>query len=137
MLIARTIWLKALLYHSNTHDCVTKEPLQAAYRIIPQVNPPGAIHPPIIHIGILDSLRNRSRDRINDLYCHREPVPFWDRHPWQWASPPPPPRFAAAGFNCSVADLPNLQSVLAFPKRHSLATFAQAAGGGGIQNNVM
>mmetsp|Transcript_84544 Transcript_84544/g.202626 ORF Transcript_84544/g.202626 Transcript_84544/m.202626 type:complete len:452 (+) Transcript_84544:87-1442(+) len=29
-------------------------------------------------------------------------------------------------FNCSVADLPNLQSVLAFPKRHSLATFAQA-----------
>lgn len=29
-------------------------------------------------------------------------------------------------FNCSVADLPNLQSVLAYPKRHSLAKFAQA-----------
>ena len=29
-------------------------------------------------------------------------------------------------FNCSVADLPNLQSVLAYLKRHSLAKFAQA-----------
>ena len=80
------IWLKALLYHSNTHDCVTKEPLQAAYRIIQQYNPPGTIHPPIIHIGILDSLRNRSRDHINDLYYHRAPVPFWDRYPRQWAT---------------------------------------------------
>ena len=25
---------RPFLYHSNTHDCVTKEPLQAAYRII-------------------------------------------------------------------------------------------------------
>ena len=29
-------------------------------------------------------------------------------------------------FNCSVNDLPNLQSVLAYPRRHSLAKFAQA-----------
>ena len=31
-------------------------------------------------------------------------------------------------FNCSVNDLPNLQSVLAYPRRHSLAKFAQSIG---------
>ena len=65
--ISRNHLAQALLYHSSTHDCVTKEPLQAAYRIIQQYNPPGTIHPPIIHSGILDSLRNRS----SDLYYHK------------------------------------------------------------------
>ena len=58
-----------------------KKACRPLYRIHSQHKPPGTIHPPIPHIGILDSLRNRSRDQINNLYYHRVPVPFWDRHP--------------------------------------------------------
>ena len=53
-----------------------KKACRPLYRIHSQHKPPGTIHPPILHIGILDSLRNRSRDQINDLYFHRVPVPF-------------------------------------------------------------
>ena len=62
-------------WYSDKKAC---RPLQ---RIHSQHKPPGTIHPPILHIGILDSLRKRSRDQIDDLYYHRVPVPFWDRHP--------------------------------------------------------
>ena len=69
----------------------SKRTLAGRLQDYPQDNPPGTIHPPIIHSGILDSLRNRSRDQINDLYYHRVPVPFWDRHlgPRPAAAPPP------------------------------------------------
>ena len=60
---------------------IDKKACRPLYRYHSQHKPPGAIHPPILHIGILDSLRNRSRDQINDLYYDRVPVPFWDRHP--------------------------------------------------------
>ena len=69
---------------------IDKKACRPLYRYHSQHKPPGTIHPPILHIGILDSLRNRSRDQINDLYYHRVPVPFWDRHPgsglrgWGW-----------------------------------------------------
>ena len=92
-LISRNIWLKApFVYHCIIHDRVKQKTLAGRLQDYPQDNPPGTIHPPIIHSGILDSLRNRSRDQHNDLYYHRVPVPFGDQHLGQWASPPPPPR---------------------------------------------
>ena len=60
---------------------IDKKACRPLYRIHSQHKPPGTIHPPILHVGILGSLRNRFRDQINDLYYHRVPVPFWDRHP--------------------------------------------------------
>ena len=93
-------WLHTLTYSHTPLTCLAQGPsshlyshsshkkaCRPLYRIHSQHKPPGTIHPPILHIGILDSLRNRSRDQINDLYYHRVPVPFWDRHPArQWAS---------------------------------------------------
>ena len=74
-----------------------KKACRPLHRIHSQHKPPGSIHPPILHIGILDSLRNRSRDQINDLYYHRVPVPFWDRHPGSGPHPPHPTKVYLAG----------------------------------------
>ena len=78
-LISRNIWLKApFVYHCIIHDRVKQKNLS---RPLPGL-----------------STRQSTRDWIlsgidpgtnNDLYYHRVPVPFWDRHLGQWASPPP------------------------------------------------
>ena len=68
------------LLHNHDHPSVrTKEPLQAAYRIIHKTIHQGQSILQSSIIGILDSLRNRFRDQQQRL--------------GQWASPPPPPVF--------------------------------------------
>ena len=57
------------LYSHSTHGTLIKR-LAPLYRIHSQHKPPRTMHPPILHIGILDSLRNGSSDQINDLYYH-------------------------------------------------------------------
>ena len=69
------------LYSHSTHGTLIKRLADRFAGITVNTSHQGTIHPPILLFGILDSLRNRSRDQINDLYYHRVPVPFWDRHP--------------------------------------------------------
>ena len=51
----------------------------------------GTVHSLPLHIGILDFLRNRSRDHIYDpsLITTKVSVPVWDKIRRQWDSPPP------------------------------------------------
>ena len=89
-LISRNIWLKApFVYHCIIHDRVKQKNLS---RPLPGLSTrqstrdnPSSNHPHW-HIGFSPEYRNRSRDQHNDLYYHRVPVPFGDRH---LLTPPP------------------------------------------------
>ena len=75
------------LLQNHDHPSVkTKEPLQAAYRIIHRTIHQGQSILQSSIIGILDSLRNRSRDHQQRPQLPQGTSPFWDRHLGQWAS---------------------------------------------------
>ena len=85
-LISRNIWLKGPFCRSQS-SVIACDKRASAGRLqdYPQDNPPGTIHPPIIHTGILDSLSGIDPGTNNELNYHRVPVPSRDRRLGQWA----------------------------------------------------
>ena len=78
------------VYHSNTHDCVTKEPLQAAYRIIHKTIHQGQsiLQSSIVAYWILSGIDPGTKSTTSATT--KVPVPFWDRYPGSAPHPPPP-----------------------------------------------
>ena len=89
-LISRNIWLKGPFCRSQSSERVTKEPQQAAYRIIHKTIHQGQsiLQSSTLAYWILSGIDPGTN---NDLNYHRVPVPSRDRHLGQWASPPAPP----------------------------------------------
>ena len=69
------------VYHGNTHDCVTKEPLQAAYRIIHKAIHQGQsiLQSSMVAYWILSGIDPGTKSTTSTTT--KVPVPFWDRYP--------------------------------------------------------
>ena len=70
---------------------IDKKACRPLYRIHSQHKPPGTIHPPILHIGILNSLRNRSRAKSTTSTTTGYQFPSGIGTPAAGLTPPPSP----------------------------------------------